>query len=180
MGSSTFFLLGILGVIFALIFKGKILSMVKQQDKLVGILQNKPWFKSSLSGGIILFLWNTFMTGIVASLIFLLILTKVNIPFLHIAIIGLGTITSIWAWSTFNIAWTGTTKNRIKMASIGSSFYVILGIYALYQYLTLKPSYSGEDIFMAALGLMAVLIIAIVALLTCFVFTGFQKKQPLH
>ncbi|MFL0475572.1 hypothetical protein ACH0CI_26685 [Priestia sp. 179-F W1.4 NHS] len=180
MGSTTFFLLGILGVIFSLVFKTKILSTVKQQDKLVGILQNKPWFKSAVSGGIVLFLWNTFMTGIVAALIFILILTKVNIPFLHIAIIGLGTIASIWAWSTFNIAWTGTTKNRIKMASIGSSFYVLLGIYALYQYLNLKPSYNGQDIFMAALGLMAVLIIALVALLTCFIFTGFQQKQPLH
>ncbi|MBG9930933.1 hypothetical protein ABD94_08100 [Bacillus aryabhattai] len=175
---SLFFLLGLIGIMFLLIFKGKILSRIKQEGRWVQTLQKKSWFESPYSSGIILFLWNTLMTGVVAFFIF--ILTKVNIPFLHLVILGIGTIISIWAWSIFNIAWIGSRKNRFKMASIGSSFYAILGVYALYRYLTLKPSYPGEDLFMAALGLMAVLIIAVVALLTCFVFTGFPKKEQLY
>jgi hypothetical protein len=180
LGISLFFLLGIVGIVFLLIFKSKILSMIKQEGGLVKVLQKNSWFKSPYLSGIVLFLWNTLMTSIVAFSIFILILTKVDILYLHLAILVLGTLMSIWMWSTFNIAWVGSKKNQIKMASIGSSFYALLGGYVLYQYLTLKPSYPGDDLFMAALGLMAVLVIAVVALLTCFIFTGFQKKQPLH
>ncbi|RAS76668.1 hypothetical protein [Priestia endophytica] len=180
MGITSVFLLGIIGVIFSLIFKSKILSMIKREGTLVRFLQNRSWFKNPYSSGIVLFLWNTLITSVVALLFLILVLSGIDIAFLNIAVLGGGTIVSIVAWSTFNIAWSGSRKSRIKMASIGSSFYVLLGVYALYQFLTLKPSYQGEDVFMAALGLIAVLIIAIVALLTCFVFTGFQKRQHLH
>ncbi|WP_242450828.1 hypothetical protein [Priestia endophytica] len=180
LGISSIFLLGMIGIMFLLVFRGKVLSTVKQESRLVKSLQQKSWFHNPYTSGIVLFLWNTVMTAIVALLIFALMITEIYIPYLHIVIFGLGTLACILAWATFSAAWVGSKKSRLTMASIGSSFYVLLGMYGLYEYITLKPSYPGEDVFMAALGFMGVMVVAAVALMTCFLFIGFQKKEATH
>ncbi|MFP3888420.1 hypothetical protein U8V97_23545, partial [Priestia filamentosa] len=180
LGISSIFLLGIIGIMLLLVFRRKVLSLIKQESRLVKSLQQKSWFHNPYSSGLVLFLWNTLMTAIVALLIFALMMTEIYIPYLHIVIFGLGTLACILAWATFSAAWVGSKKSRLTMASIGSSFYVLLGMYGLYEYITLKPSYPGEDVFMAALGFMGVMVVAAVALMTCFLFIGFQKREATH
>jgi hypothetical protein len=63
------------------------------------------------------------------------------------------------------------------MASIGSSFYLLLGIFFLYKYMNLKPSYPGDDTFMAGIGLLFGIIVTLVAWITCFIFTALINKK---
>ncbi|PAC36886.1 hypothetical protein CEJ87_04575 [Caldifermentibacillus hisashii] len=62
------------------------------------------------------------------------------------------------------------------MGAVGSSFYIFLTIVFVYWFITLKPDYPGQDLFMAALGLMMAILVTTVAAITCFLFTGFSSK----
>ena len=89
----------------------------------------------------------------------------------------LAVIGSIFLWVIVNKSWQGTKRNRLKMAAAGSSFYLFLSIAFLYMFVTLQPSYPGEDVFMKGVGILFALIVAAVAFITCYVFTGFSKKE---
>ena len=79
--------------------------------------------------------------------------------------------------SVVNKAWQGEKKERIIMATIGSSFYLILTAVFLYKYVTIEPYFPGEDTFMRALGLLLAIIVTSVAFISCFVITGFSKSK---
>ncbi|MGP4041673.1 hypothetical protein ACTWP4_17475 [Gracilibacillus sp. D59] len=50
-----------------------------------------------------------------------------------------------------------------------------------YWYATLEPSYPGEDLFMAGLGLMVAIFVSLVAFLTClFVIVPINSYQRIH
>jgi hypothetical protein len=119
------------------------------------------------------------MNAIFFSLAVLLIflIGMLQIPYLHLFVMGAAPIISIWFWSLMNVSWKGSKGNRIKMASIGSSFYLLLGIFFLYKYMNLKPSYPGDDTFMAGIGLLFGIIVTLVAWITCFIFTALVNKE---
>lgn len=84
---------------------------------------------------------------------------------------------SIFSWVLINNAWQGTKRNRLKVGAVGSSFYIFLTFIFAYWFVTLKPSYPGEDTFMGAIGLIFAIIVTTVAFITCFVITGFSKRM---
>ncbi|WP_237658385.1 hypothetical protein [Ureibacillus xyleni] len=99
-----------------------------------------------------------------------------SIPFVHLFVMMLAVVVSIVFWMSVNKAWLNSNKNRIKMAAIGSSFYLLLTFLFLYLYVTIKPFYPGEDTFMRALGISLAMIVTFVAWICCFVITGFAAK----
>jgi hypothetical protein len=66
---------------------------------------------------------------------------------------------SIFTWLFISEIWDGNDKNKIKMACVGNSFFLILIIWAIWYYITLEPAYPGDDLFMAWIGLIFSLIL---------------------
>ncbi|UTW69564.1 hypothetical protein KHA80_23000 [Anaerobacillus sp. HL2] len=62
------------------------------------------------------------------------------------------------------------------MGAIGSSFYFFMAIFFVYRLVTLKPAFQGDDTFMAAVGLVLVIIVTTVAFTTCFIYVSLSKK----
>ncbi|MCL6710152.1 hypothetical protein M8R20_24445, partial [Pseudomonas sp. R2.Fl] len=100
-----------------------------------------------------------------------------DIPYLHLVLMFLATIVSIFTWSAFSTAWTGSFKNRLKMALTGSSFYLIVALIMVSQWLSVRPLYPNEDTFMRALGWMLGFFVSAVAFSICFIFTAFLGKR---
>ncbi|MBM7693747.1 hypothetical protein JOC77_003191 [Peribacillus deserti] len=99
------------------------------------------------------------------------------IPYLHILVMFLAVILSVFLWMIVTKTWEGTTRNRLKMGAVGSSFFILLALFFLYWLMNLKPSYPGEDTFMEAIGLFFAIIVTAAAWITCFVITGISKKK---
>jgi hypothetical protein len=158
-----------------ILFKNNILSSISSENKLSQKLQNTKWFENHFFSGGFIFITN----AIFFSLVIIFLLNFPGITMLDFFIMGGATLLSIWFWSLINRSWKGSKGNRIKMASIGSSFYILVGLFFLYKLMTLKPSYPGDDTFMAGLGLLFAIVVSSVAWITCFLFTAFPKKEKL-
>lgn len=172
---SLILLIGLLGVLLVIFFKRPIIDMLEKDNKLVHKLKNTMWFQNHWLSGIFLFVMNGvlfFLTGLV-----LYLLMYFLIPYIHLLIMFCAVIGSIFLWILINKAWQGSKRNRLKIGIVGSSFYIFLTCIFLYLLVTLKPSYPGEDTFMGAIGLVFAIIVTIVAFITCFVITGFQKES---
>ncbi|MBN3553089.1 hypothetical protein JYA63_02300 [Fictibacillus nanhaiensis] len=59
---------------------------------------------------------------------------------------------SLLTWIIFSEAWMGTWKDKVKMAFIGSSFFLLFLVWVFWYYATLEPAYPGDDLFMAWIG----------------------------
>lgn len=167
--------IGFLGVFLVILFKVPIIEMIEENNKLVRNLKNAMWFQNHWLSGIFLFVMNGFL--FFSTCLVLYVLMYFLIPFVHLFVMFLAVIGSIFLWVSINKYWKGAKKNRLKMGAVGSSFYIFLTFMFVYWFVTLKPSYPGEDIFMRAIGLVFAIIVATVAFITCFVITGFSKKK---
>ncbi|MCZ8495421.1 MULTISPECIES: hypothetical protein [Priestia] len=170
---SIFFLAGMVLVLAMIIFS----RTLWMPSGVVERLSKKKWFQNQnhwLSGGY-LFGINALYFGTTIFLLYLLMFT--DIPYLHIVLMFLATIVSIFTWSAFSAAWTGSFKNRLKMALTGSSFYLIVALIMVIQWLSVKPLYPNEDTFMRALGWMLGFFVSAVAFSICFIFTAFLGKR---
>jgi hypothetical protein len=72
---------------------------------------------------------------------------------------------SIITWMIISEIWDGNNKDKIKMACLGNSFFLILMTWAIWYYITLEPAYPGDDLFMAWIGLIISLILGLGAML---------------
>lgn len=172
---SLMIVIGLLGMILVLFFKRPIIDILNEDHKLVHKLKNAIWFQNHWLSGCFLLIMNTLL--FLSTCLVLFGLMYVITPYVHLFVMFLAVIGSIYLWVVINKAWEGTKRNRLKMGTIGSSFYLALAIIFLYMLVTLEPSYPGEDTFMKAIGLLFAFVIATVAFITCFVFTGFPKKN---
>ena len=173
MTSLLFF--GFLVLIIIIIFKNRIGERLGNYNSLVDKLGRLHWFQHHLLAGLSLFGINAglfFLTG--AILYFLMFLM---IPYLHLVIMFLAVITSVYIWIVINKAWRGSKLNRMKLGSVGSSFYLILSLVFIYMMITLEPQYPGEDTFMRYIGLFFAAFVTTVAFITCFYITGFSKTK---
>jgi hypothetical protein len=173
-----FLLIGLFGVFFIIFIKRPLIDMFGENSILVHKLKNTMWFQNHWLSGIFLFAMNAvlfFSTGFM-----LYVLTYFLIPFVHLLVMIFAVIGSIFLWIIINKAWQGTKKNRLKMGTIGSSFYIILSLMFIYWLVTLTPSYPGEDTFMSAIGLVLGVIVSIVAFIACFVITGYSNKKVVN
>ncbi|WP_028392655.1 hypothetical protein [Bacillus cihuensis] len=174
---SLILLIGILGVSLVILFKHPIIDSFGN-NKLVHKLKNTMWFQNHWLSGIFLFVMNAVLLSSTCLVLYMLMFFF--IPFLHILVMVFAVIGSIFLWIVINKAWQGTKSNRLKMGAVGSSFYIFLTLVFVYWFVTLKPSYPGEDTFMRAIGLFFAIIVTIVAFITCLVITGYSKKKVAH
>ncbi|XIH39529.1 hypothetical protein C1N68_18575 [Priestia aryabhattai] len=154
-----FFLAGMVLVLVMIIFS----RTLWVPSGMVERLGKKKWFQNHWLSGGYLFGINALYFGTTIFLLYLLMF--------------LATIVSIFTWSAFSTAWTGSFKNRLKMALTGSSFYLILALIMVIQWLSVKPLYPNEDTFMRALGWMLGFFVSAVAFSICFIFTAFLGKR---
>lgn len=61
----------------------------------------------------------------------------------------------------------------MNMGFIGSSYFAFTMSLFIYWFITLKPSYPDEDMFMEAVGLVMAITVTAVAFVTSFYITGF-------
>ncbi|ETI68268.1 hypothetical protein [Neobacillus vireti] len=172
---SLILLIGVLGVLFTIFFKGPIIDRFGKNNRLVSMLENTKWFQNHWIAGLFLLSMNAVLFVLTGSLLYLLM--YLFIPFVHLLVMVFAVIGSIFLWIVINKAWQGTERNRLKVGAVGSSFYIFLTIFFSYWFATLKPSYPGEDTFMGAIGLIFAIIVTTVAFISCFVITGFSKKS---
>lgn len=172
---SFILLIGVVGVSFVILFKNNIIGIVGEDFKLVLMLKHTTWFHNHWLAGGLLFFMNAILFFLTCLLIYLL--THTLILFIHLFVILIAVIGSIFLWILFNKAWQGSKTNRLKMGMVGSSFYFFLFLIFVFMFVTLKPSYPGEDIFMRSIGLIFAITVSFVAFITCFVFTGFTQKK---
>ncbi|SFC09168.1 hypothetical protein SAMN05443252_101836 [Bacillus sp. OV322] len=141
----------------------------------IRLLYKKAWFQGYWRSGLFLFAVNALLFSTTVLLLYILIF--IQIPYLHIAVMGFAVYASILAWFSIGKSWDGTRRNRLKMGLIGSSFYVLVSALIIYKECHLKPAYPGDDTFMAAIGLLAALIVSSVAFIVCLVFTAFSGRK---
>ncbi|WP_257146127.1 hypothetical protein [Priestia megaterium] len=168
---STFFLAGMVLVLVMIVFSRTLWVPRGMAER----LSKKKWFQNHWLSGGYLFGINALYFGTTLCLLFLPTFT--NIPYLHLVLMFVATIVSILTWSAFSAAWKGSFKNRLKMALTGSSFYLILALIMVIQWLSVKPLYPNEDTFMRALGWMLGFFVSAVAFSICFIFIAFLGKR---
>ena len=156
---STFFLAGMVLVLVMIVFSRTLWVPRGMAER----LSKKKWFQNHwLSGGYLCGI-NALYFGTTIFLLYLLMF--------------LATIVSIFTWRALSTAWTGSFKNRLKMSLTGSSFYLILALIMVIQWLSVKPLYPNEDTFMRALGWMLGFFVSAVAFSICFIITAFLGKR---
>lgn len=168
---STFFLAGMVLVLVMIVFS----RTLWVPSGMVERLSKKKRFQNHWLSGGYLFGINALYFGATMFLLYLLMFT--DIPYLHLVLMFLATIVSILTWSAVSAAWTGSFKNRLKMALTGSSFYLIVAFIMVIEWLSVKPLYPHEDTFMRALGWMLGFFVSAVAFSICFIFTAFLGKR---
>jgi len=156
---STFFLAGMVLVLVMIVFS----RTLWVPSGMVERLSKKKRFQNHWLSGGYLFGINALYFGATMFLLYLLMF--------------LATIVSILTWSAVSAAWTGSFKNRLKMALTGSSFYLIVAFIMVIEWLSVKPLYPHEDTFMRALGWMLGFFVSAVAFSICFIFTAFLGKR---
>lgn len=172
---SSILLIGFIGVILVMFLKNPIISTFGDNNKLVKYLRSTKWFQNHWITGIFLFVMNGVL--FFSTCLVLYVFTHFMIPYLHLLVMFLAVIGSIFLWMLINNAWQGIRRNRLKMGVVGSSFYIFLTVIFIYMFVSLKPSYPGEDTFMRAFGLLFAMIVTTTASITCFVITGISKKK---
>ncbi|MFE1245822.1 hypothetical protein ACFW35_17050 [Fictibacillus sp. NPDC058756] len=142
-----------------------VILLTKQKDwSSVGFLTN---FSYKLKGsrlsqnfwlaGAALFAANTALFGIAFVIMFFLPMGTILGILLCIPL-------SIFTWLFISEIWDGKEKDKIKMACVGNSFFLILMIWAIWHYIILQPAYPGDDLFMAWIGLIFSLILGVGAM----------------
>ncbi|WP_226527505.1 hypothetical protein [Metabacillus niabensis] len=164
---------GFLVLLLTIIFKNRLRGLIPENHSFVERLGKVRWFQYHWLAGLCLFGINAGLFlltgGLLYSLMFLMI------PYLHLVIMFLAVIISVYVWIVINKTWEGTKGNRLKLGAVGSSFYLLLTIVFIYMMMTIEPQYPGEDTFMRFIGLFFASFVTAVAFLTCFIITGFSK-----
>lgn len=173
-----FLFIGLSGVFFIIFIKRPLIDIVGDNINLIHKLKNAKWFQNHWLSGIFLFVMNAVLFFSTALLLY--VLMYFLIPYVHLLVMIFAVIGSLFLWIIINKAWQGTKRNRLKMGAVGSSFYIILSLLFIYMLVTLKPSYTGEDTFMGAIGLILGIVVTTVAFISCFVFTGYSNKKVVN
>lgn len=171
-------LIGLILVLLVIFLRNPINDAFGEGNKLVSGLQNAKWFQNHWLSGIFLFILNAVL--FFSTVLILKGLMYLLIPFVHVIVMFMAVIASILSWFIINRAWQGTKRNRLIMAAIGSSFYIFTTLLFIYWYVTLKPAFPGDDLFMAAIGLTFSIIVTVVACITCFIITGFSRIKVVN
>ncbi|HZH62583.1 MAG TPA: hypothetical protein VEY70_24075 [Metabacillus sp.] len=172
---TTLLLFGLIAIMIMMIFKNQIWNIFGERNQLVKKLVQAAWFQNHWLAGLSLFGINAGLFFLTIALLYLLM--YLVIPYIHLIIMSLAVIASLYVWIVINKAWGGSQKNRLKLGAVGSSFYLLLTMIFVYMIISLEPNYPGEDTFMRFIGLFFAAFVTIVAFFTCFMITGFSKSK---
>lgn len=170
--------MGLIGVFFLTFLKTPLINLFGEDHILIFNLKNAGWFQIYWLAGMFLFIMNGILFFSTALLIY--VLSYFLIPYVYLFVMVLAVIGSIFLWIIINKAWQGTRSNCLKMAAVGSSFYLILSLILIYMLVTLEPSYPGDDTLMRAIGIVMGIVVTTVAFISCFIFTGFSNKKEMN
>lgn len=164
---TSFLFFAIIGITLLLILfkKNPALEGSAANRMIVNLLSNASWFQIHWKAGLFLFFSNALLFS--ATLLILYVLLFINIPYLHLVIMFLATAFSIRLWLNMKLAWQGAKKGRLKVGLIGSSFYLFLFIFFLYQFAAAESEFPGDDPFMRAIGFLFGMIVAATAGISC-------------
>lgn len=160
----SFSLLVVLGLPVLLLLLPLMIKSAKA-GKLSQYLSSFDWFHTPYACGLLVFGGNLLIFGMIV-LIYVSVVSIYPLPLVPLLAL-LGVLASIWFWLQAGLAWKGPAASRVLMSAIGSSFYWLLLLWCGYKYGTLSPQFEGDDIFMAAIGLIIGMIITGIAALTC-------------
>jgi hypothetical protein len=152
-----------------LLIKNSILANINTKSNLSLKFQSTEWFQNPIYSGGFIFFMNAIYFSIALLLIFLS--NKAGLHFLYFLIVFAVLFLSIWFWCLINVSWKGRIGERIMMASIGSSFYLLVGLFFLYKFMNLKSPHTSNGF-----GLLLGTIVSVIAFITCFLFTALEKK----
>ncbi len=172
---SLFLLIGLAGIVIVSLNRTKFFRITGENNKLVDKLKQTEWFQKHWLSGICLFALNAFLFLVTGMIIYLL--TFLFIPYIHLVVMIMAVIVSLYFWGIFNQSFLGNKRERLIGSAVGSSFYFILALIFIYMLVTLEPLYPGEDTFMRAIGLFLGFIVTTVAFLTCFILTGLSRRN---
>lgn len=166
--------IGLLCMILLILFRRSITGALRIENHvIVQQLSTAKWYRNHWLGGLFLFMLNTVLFG--GTLLALYITTFFLIPYVHIVIMLLAVLLSVYLWSILGKAWQGDRSDRLKMGMVGGSFYLLLALLCMYGLVTLTPAYPGEDTFMSAISFIFGIVVTTVAFVVCLMFTGFSR-----
>ncbi|MGM0753905.1 MAG: hypothetical protein ACQET6_18515 [Bacillota bacterium] len=160
----------VLGLIGIFIFM-RMPSEKTYSFKWIHSLNKYEWFQNPWVVGCFLFGMNLVLFG--ATGLILYGITLMMIPYLHLVIMMAAVVVSILVWSSLKSAKEWEKGERLKAGMVGSSFYLFLFLFILYQWVTYVPQYPGEDEVMTSVGFFLGLLVSGVAFAICFVMMVF-------
>jgi MFS family permease len=175
MGFTSFLGIGILIAALVLIKKNSLLKWVGNHHWIVRQLSSRHWFKNKWKSGFFLFFLNAVLFFAAAACI--LLSSVLMIPYLHLLIMVAAVFISIYLWIAFRRSDEKNRRDQFMAGLVGSSFYLVLFFIFLFMFLAMEPATPEHDTFMAAIGLMFGMIVALVAWITCLLITGTAKKE---
>lgn len=171
---SIILLAGFLIVMLLLFFKPLLLRLVPADNLMTRILSKATWFQHAGWSGLFLFLLNALLFGTAGLLLYGS--TYLLIPFLHLFIMLLAVIVSLFCWISIVLADNKNKKGRLLMAMLGSSFYLLLFSFSVYRMLILPADNPEQDQFMAFIGLLMISIVTLTAWIACLVITAGTRR----
>lgn len=154
------------------------MKVVSPTNPMIQKLKKWALFENPWRSGFLLFGCNLFLFTSISGLLYMQMLFL--LPYIHIVIMLLGVLTSLYCWLVLFHCYYGPEKGRLIMGTIGSGFYLILLILCIYRLLTLTPNFPGDDTFMAAVGIVFGIIVTITACVCCFIFTGVPRRKSIN
>lgn len=168
-------LAGGIGVILLILFGEPVRARLFGKHPQTSRLRKAAWFQNYRLAGMFVFLVNAGLFAAAAAALYAVSLLM--IPYLYLVIMIGAVCVSFWFWTYVRRAWAGSKGGRIRLGFIGSSFYLLLVILFVWMLAVLKPSYPGEDTFMAAFGLVAGIFISLTAFIAGLWETAFRNLR---
>ncbi|PFA63220.1 hypothetical protein CN378_19570 [Bacillus sp. AFS015802] len=164
---TLFILLGMIGLFFFMRMQNKTSYSIKW----IHSLNKYEWFHNPWLVGCFLFGMNLVLFGTTGLILY--VITLLMIPYLHLVIMMGAVIVSVLVWSSLVNSRAWGKGERLKVGVVGSSFYLFLSLFILYEWVTYVPQYPGEDGFMAFIGFFLWLLVTGMAFVICLVMVVF-------
>lgn len=168
---SMILLIGSVGVLVFLLFTKPFLNML--EDHLyVHFLRRQDWFQHAFKAGLFTFAVNACL--LTTTVVLLYIPVWVDFAVSPLFAMAFGTIMSVLAWGIINRGYRGAQP--IRMAFTGSSFYLLILIFALVLFFS-PTERTGEALFQWEIALMLIIVVSLVAWVTNLYVVSYQSKK---
>lgn len=157
----------------------KIYNRIGTDYKFISKIKNKKWFENYWMSGLAFFFLNALLFSLVNGILYLLSLVRMQIHsyglIINLLVLISGITGGLFLWFIIRNLWRGTSVNRIKMSMIGSSFYAIVELVCIYNFLNENYPFPNMELYFANLSYV---IVVAVLFLASFSITGFRQVEP--